>query len=154
MIEAKLESHDIVRDFILAPCTKQQLQDLDDTSGDFSRPVVSSNTLAPELLELYVGLVPKTLDKETEVDIVDALQQLHADTVVHSDDVGSDSDSDAGSGADSDGGSDSDSDAGSSADSDGGSDSDSDSDSDWDVATLESNLHSATTSPPRHRDEL
>ncbi len=56
------DTSDIVRDFIQAPCTRKELQELEGASVDFSRPLVSSNTLAPELLEMYERLMPKSLE--------------------------------------------------------------------------------------------
>ncbi len=55
------DTSDIVRDFVQAPCTRKELQELEG-AFDFSRPLVSSNTLAPELLEMYERLMPKSLE--------------------------------------------------------------------------------------------
>jgi hypothetical protein len=68
------DTSDIVRDFIQAPCSRKELQELEGAGIDFSRPLVSSNTLAPELLEMYAQLIPKSLEPGGEDDAGDAEQ--------------------------------------------------------------------------------
>lgn len=63
------DTSDIVRDFVQAPCTRKELQELEGATIDFSRPLVSSNTLAPELLAMYARLIPKTLEPAGQDDV-------------------------------------------------------------------------------------
>ena len=67
------DTTDIVRDFVQAPCTRKELQAQEGATVDFSRPLVSGNTLAPELLEMFAALIPKSLEadaaEEAEEDV-------------------------------------------------------------------------------------
>ena len=54
---------DITREFVSAPCSRKEIEELQESSAhDFSKPLVSTNTLAPELLEMYARLIPKSLE--------------------------------------------------------------------------------------------
>lgn len=63
---------DITREFVSAPCSRKEIQEMQESSAhDFNKPLVSTNTLAPELLEMYARLLPKSLEPPGEENAFD-----------------------------------------------------------------------------------